>query len=304
MRALRLTGSLQFCVVCEGHWQTDATPRMGKGTSGTVVPFHIVAEGSCWLRVEGKTVELVEGDIVAFPFATGHALGVGDFGALIEPSSDLPPKPWKDIPVLVYGKGSHRMRLLCGYIIFDALNFQPLANALPKLLHARTAGEDANSWLRATVRQMIVEADRRQSGSISMLERLTEILLIELIRHHMLASTPETGWLAVMSDEHLGACLTAIHDNPSGTWTISSLAKLAGMSRTALVEQFRTKLSVSPMRYVREWRLHLAAQELRGSRKPITRIAEDAGYGTEAAFNRAFAKTYGAPPAKWRSRQI
>ena len=81
---------------------------------------------------------------------------------------------------------------------------------------------------------------------------------------------------------------------------MQDLSSAAGLSRSTLTERFETMLDTSPMRYVRDWRLYLASVSLRTTAKAIAAIAYDAGYGTEAAFNRAFARAYGAPPAAWR----
>src|SRR5687767_2599657 len=105
LKSVRISGSLQFCVQAAGTWRTDGAPRLGRMARGAVpaIPFHVVASGRCWLRIEDRRLDLDEGDVVAFPFATGHALGVGDGGPLIDPVGDLPPRPWGDVPTLRYG---------------------------------------------------------------------------------------------------------------------------------------------------------------------------------------------------------
>ena len=134
-----------------------------------------------------------------------------------------------------------------------------------------------------------------------MLERLTEITFIELLRQQIGSSKPDaTGWLAALGDPALGRCLAMIHDDPKRSWTLEVLAASSGLSRSALNERFETVLDTSPMRYVREWRLHLASVALGTTAKSIGTIADEAGYGTEAAFNRAFSRAYGIPPAAWR----
>jgi AraC-like DNA-binding protein len=54
------------------------------------------------------------------------------------------------------------------------------------------------------------------------------------------------------------------------------------------------------MRYLARWRLALAAQSLRAGRDSVGRVAERAGYDSEAAFSRAFKREFGMPPAGWR----
>ena len=134
--------------------------------------------------------------MVAFPFGTGHQLGAGSGGRLILPAADLPPKPWREIPVLRYGNEPQRVRLLCGYLQCDALNFRPLRNALPTLLHVSTPHAHNAAWLRATIDQIVDEVDSPRSGGLSMLERLTEISFIELLRHRIIAAHSQraAGW--------------------------------------------------------------------------------------------------------------
>jgi AraC-like DNA-binding protein len=302
LRTIRLSGSLQFCVMPTGAWQTDAEPSLARAAGGPshAIPFHIMVEGSCWLKMDGQESILVAGDVAAFPFGTGHQLGAGTNGRLITPMQDLPPMPWREIPVLRYGEGSKRVRLLCGFLQCDAMNFRPLRNALPPLLHVRTRGAAGTEWLSATIGQIVAEVDRPRTGSLSMLERLTEITFIEILRHRIITAGTQAGWLAALADPSLGRCLALIHDDPKRDWSVPTLSTASGLSRSTLAERFEAMLQTSPMRYVRDWRLCLASMTLSSTSKSISKVADDAGYGTEAAFNRAFARAYGLPPAAWR----
>lgn len=220
---------------------------------------------------------------------------------MVTPVKDLPPKPWRDIPVLKYGNGPGTVRLLCGFLQCDTLVFRPLRNALPALIHVQTEGVADAKWLRAAIRQMVAEVDHARAGGALILERLTEIVFIELLRHWMASSqAPPTGWLAALADLSLGRCLSLIHGEPRREWSVQELSKASGLSRSVLAERFESMLETSPMRYVRDWRLCLASLALRTTSRPIAAIAFGAGYGAEAAFNRAFARLYGAPPAAWR----
>ncbi len=303
LRTLRLTGTRQFCMTAEGAWQTDDRARLGsqKANRTSALPFHIVAEGTCWLKIEDVTATLREGDIVAFPFTTGHQLGAGSGGPTIVPTNDLPTVPWRELPVLHYGAGAERTRLLCGYLELDRLSYQPLQAALPRFIHVQTAHLPADAWLAATVRQMVSEADNPRFGGFSMLERLTEVLFIELIRHHLAdAAVEATGLVAALRDPGIARCLALIHADPGAPRSLTELAAASGLSRSVFAERFQTLLGKTPISYVRDWRLHLASLDLALSQKTILAVAQDAGYGTEAAFSRAFARSYGSPPARWR----
>ncbi|OWV77117.1 AraC family transcriptional regulator [Rhizobium sp. R339] len=305
---IRLSGSLQFCFMPTGDWQTDAAPSLAAlsaRASGTM-PFHIVVAGRCWLKVEAEVTDLEAGDVLVFPFGTGHQLGAGRDGMLVLPTRDLPQKPWREIPVLRYGAESEGVRLLCGYLQWEGLSFGPLRQALPKLIHVRTRAANESDWdgdwLRATIRQMTDEVDRPRAGGVSMLPRLTEIIFIEILRHQIMMAAPHaTGWLAALADPALSRCLSLIHDDPHRDWSLDELAACAGLSRSALADRFQSILATSPIRYIRDWRLTLASMALTTSTQPIAAIAYDAGYATEAAFNRAFSRAFGTPPAAWRA---
>ena len=198
LRNIRLSGSLQFCFMPSGDWQTDAAPslaKMGAAASSTI-PFHIVVEGSCWLRMEGVEAVLEEGDVVAFPFGTGHQLGAGKDGILVAPVTDLPPKPWRALPVLRYGEELAAYGFCAAISIAMSSIFAPCAMPCRRCFMSRTRESREAGWLKATIDQIVAEVDAPRTGGLSMLERLTEVTFIELLRHQMLAvgRAPVAGW--------------------------------------------------------------------------------------------------------------
>jgi AraC-like DNA-binding protein len=305
LTAVRIAGSLQFCVHAAGQWQTDGAPRLGNlsRTAMPAIPFHVVANGSCWVHVEDRHLDLEEGDVVAFPFATGHALGAGAAGTLICPVDDLPPRPWSEVPVLRYGVGTLTTRLLCGFVSLEAMNFQPLREALPVVMRIKSRDPGTGALVRSAVQSLIAEADARSPGGTSVVERLTEIILIELLRSEVMASRGAArGLLAGMTEPTVAKALASMHASPQAHWTLASLAKASATSRSVLSDRFGSTMGKSPMRYLREWRLFLASNALAHNAMPISRIAEEAGYDTEAAFSRAFSRLHGMPPARWRAQ--
>lgn len=290
---------MQYCYMPSGDWITDATP--GPYKPRDAIGFHIMAGGSCWLEIDGKRTVLNKGDVAAFPFGTPHWIGAGTDGRLIDPGGDLPPAPWPEIPILQYGNRENQVRILCGYIQCEAMRFGPFRDLLPKFIHVRTLEGDGADWLAATIEQIVAEVDVPKRGGTSVLERLTEVTFIEILRRAFLRDeTAATGWLAAIRDPALARCLALLHDDPKRDWTIEILAKAAGLSRSALTKHFTTVLDVSPMRYLRDWRLYLASVELKLVHKPLIDVALEAGYASEAAFSRAFARHFGVPPAEWR----
>jgi AraC-like DNA-binding protein len=299
LRRIRISGSLQYCFMPSGNWITDASPAPFRPANA--MGFHIVAQGTCWIELDGKRTVLEEGDIAAFPFGTPHFIGGGENGRLLDPGNDLPPRPWREIPVLRYGEDRPATRILCGYIQCDAMNFRPFKRILPTFIHTHTAAAQPADWLAATLAQIVKEVDQPVRGGSSVLERLTEVVFMEVLRRQFLQTEAgSTGWLAAITDPTLGRSLTLIHAEPQRDWTLATLAKEAGVSRSVLTERFEVLLETSPIRYLRDWRLYLASIQLSTTDKGIAAIADESCYGTEAAFSRAFSRSFGLPPAQWR----
>jgi len=101
-------------------------------------------------------------------------------------------------------------------------------------------------------------------------------------------------------DPDVGKALTLLHNRPAHPWTVADLAREVGLSRTVLAERFRHFLGEPPMAYLTRWRLGLGARALMSTSHSVAQIAFDAGYESEAAFNRAFKREYGVPPARYR----
>ncbi len=284
-----------------GDWTTDATPAPWRPKDA--IGFHIVAAGPCWVDLDGERTSLQAGDIAAFPFGTPHVLGAGNGGRLIDPGGDLPAQPWPTTPILTYPAAGPQVRILCGYVQCEATAFAPFRTVLPKFIHIRTTGDGAADWLSGTVAQIVAEVDQPQPGGGPVLERLTELAFLEILRrqfHTPIQFGAPHGWLAAILDPALSRGLLALHADPRRDWSLAEIAQEGGLSRSALVSRFAAVIGTSPMRYLRDWRLFLAAQELAATQRPIIAIATEAGYGTEAAFTRAFARGLGLPPAEWR----
>ena len=137
-----------------------------------------------------------------------------------------------------------------------------------------------------------------------MLAKLSEVLFIEVLRLYVNEqSAGRSGWLAGVGDRIVGAALNAVHARPAHAWTLEELAQAAATSRSVLAERFAALVGSTPMQYLTQWRMLLAANLLCGSNAPLARIAEDVGYQTDTAFSRAFRREYGTPPAAWRRTQ-
>jgi transcriptional regulator GlxA family with amidase domain len=159
----------------------------------------------------------------------------------------------------------------------------------------------AGHWLEGSLLHLVDEASSNRAGSDAMLAKVSEALFVDMLRRYV-AGLPEhqTGWLAGARDPVVSKSLAILHNRVDHPWTIAELAEAVGISRTALVDRFDKYLSEPPMAYLTRWRLQLAAQALTTTARGVADIAAEVGYESEAAFNRAFKRLFGTPPARYR----
>ena len=158
-------------------------------------------------------------------------------------------------------------------------------------------------WLNTTLYYLIKEAQTENSSSQLILGRLTELMFVEVLRRYMLELAPgQKGWLAALKDPFVSRAINQLHAQPARAWTVEELARDAGVSRSALAGRFTDLIGESPMRYLTNWRIHLAKQLLSEGHHSMAEVAERVGYESEYAFNRAFKRQVGRPPAAWRKK--
>jgi transcriptional regulator GlxA family with amidase domain len=133
------------------------------------------------------------------------------------------------------------------------------------------------------------------------MKRLPELVLVDVLRAH-LATAPagDRGWLAALHDPVLAPALALLHGEPDVSWTVAEVAQRVAVSRSVLDERFRSVLGRSPIRYLTEWRIHLAADLLATTDLTVVVIARRVGYASEEAFSRAFKRARGLSPSHWR----
>ena len=112
------------------------------------------------------------------------------------------------------------------------------------------------------------------------------------------------GWLAGVNDPYVGKALRLLHTNPIHDWTVDDLAREVAVSRSVLAQRFTELVGEAPMRYLANWRMQLAKQMMREGARNIRDVATRVGYDSEAAFNRAFKRATGSPPAAWRKSAL
>jgi AraC-like DNA-binding protein len=270
-----------------------------------IVYFHYLAEGSCKLRLADGTevLEATAGDLVLFPQDEHHLLGSDLHLAPVETSSLMDPDsdPATELLQMRHGGDGAATRFVCGYLACSRSMCRLLFDALPRLIIIPTGDGPASLLMRELLSVGVRESSVASPGAESMLAKLSGLMFVEAMRTYVASMPPGgKGWLAGVHDTQIGRALTLLHEQPARDWSVDELAGEAGISRSALAQRFTDVIGQPPMQYLTRWRLSLAAEHLRNSGRAIATIAEDAGYESEAAFNRAFKREFGVPPASWR----
>ncbi len=133
-----------------------------------------------------------------------------------------------------------------------------------------------------------------------MLRRLADVLFIQAVRLHADDDNEAAGWLRGLADARVGRALALLHERHAEPWTLDTLAREVGTSRTLLAVRFRELVGEPPMAYLTRWRITRAANLLHGARQPLARVAEQVGYRSDAVFSRAFRRITGHTPRQWR----
>jgi AraC-like DNA-binding protein len=263
--------------------------------------FHFVAEGAAWLLAGGAPVALGRGDMAFVLRGRRHAIASDPRARTVALESlSLSPLGHASASVVHGGRGASSL-LLCGKTRFSP-DDHPLHDALPPVIIHRDAA-DRSAFQQLAIATMRQEAATMGPGSDTFLTRLAELLFIEAVRGWMQGQAGrQAGWLTALQDERLGRVLALLHRDPACPHTIATLAAHAGMSKSVFCERFRATVGTPPLRYATRLRMALAAQLLREPGATTAGVAERLGYGSEAAFGRAFKRHLGTAPGAVRRR--
>ncbi len=243
--------------------------------------LHIVEEGELVLRIDGDphAERVSRGDVILIPRGDAHHI------------SDAPERdPAAPAPA----------RWLCGTFTIGDPQASHLLARLPAVIILRDARGEALEGLDVARRMLLIEMRSPSQGSAVMVARILDLLFIQILRVSAAGTDAEPNWLAGALDPQIGLALSAIHRDTGHDWTVEELARACSLSRSAFAARFAARVGKPPATYLAHVRLDAATDLLRGTSLPVTLIAENVGYTSEAAFSRAFKRRYGMPPARWR----
>lgn len=283
----------------------DVAPALAPGGEHIVI-FHLLTEGTAVVRMEGEPdLPLVAGDIVIIPHGDTYTISHGSPAKLREGGASIERYLAGGLTTTCYGGGGEQANFICGYFGCERGALRVFLAGLPRMIKINVRGDASGEWLETSIQHLVTEAAGHRPGGTVLLSKMAEALFVEALRRYMTGiSQDQTGWLAGARDPLVGAALALIHRKPRQAWTLPELAAEAGTSRSVLSGRFAHFLGDSPMNYLARWRLQLAAQMLHGDRKTMLQVAMDVGYESEAAFNRAFKREFGLPPAQYRKAII
>ncbi len=297
LQDLRLTGGFYCHSELYAPWGMDFPDR-------DWASFHFVAEGRCCVLLDDKKIVLEAGDFILMPLGRAHGLAdrENSHRAKFETLKldSIAPNATR---LRVEGRGE-RSILICGGARFSGPTAHPLLSHLPELILVRKETRAEFDWLRPTLEAMAHEVSSSRPGSAAVMTRLADILVIQAVRTWAASgSMAAQGWLAALRDPQVGRSLALMHREPGKDWDIEGLAREVGMSRAVFAERFALMVGQPPKHYLTRWRMHLASHWLQEERLNLAQVAERLGYGSEAAFSRAFKRHYGESPGGHRRRE-
>ena len=302
LKTMRVSGSFYFRTHFSPPWSV-AIP-----VNGNVTRYHLVVRGSCTLKVADSesSVRLEQGDLILVTGGAAHELSDGSGTAeTLSVDQLVTAAQFDGTGPLVFGKqnGTPATELVCGHADFEPERGGLLLDSLPPLIHVRSSEIAGYGWLASAMNSITREAYDQQPGTVALVSRIAEVIFIQTVRFYAQSAEDTTGIFAALQDRYVRRALHAIHVDVARCWTIDSLARAAGTSRTILAERMRDLLGMPPISYLTRWRLELAHEALSDGLKPIPEIAESVGYNSLSAFSRAFKKQFGRNPGAFRRQR-
>lgn len=268
---------------------------------GPFAQFHIVTKGQCVLRTKNESIQLFRGDIIVFPFGASHWLA-SDENTKLYNGQEV-------VQSILSGKSLFEgdnlsTTLVCGHFDFDRNIDHPFIKELPSMIKISESDIKQFYWLKNITDLVIYEAEKEQSGSNIIINKLGEILFIHTLRAFIENNKLKSGFIAAIQDERISRALKVVHTSPENDWQLEKLAQIAGMSRTSFTNRFKMLVGETPFNYLTQWRILQAKELLTEHNLSVGEIAVQVGYQSEAAFNRVFKKRVEQTPLKFRQNVL
>lgn len=286
---MRLRGTVFFRSELAAPWGLSLEPA-------GVPRFHIALSGSCFVGASnGLPLNVSEMDIVMLPNGKEHWIADQPGRALV-PSKRAGEACELDAPLFQVGKITNR--LMCGLVQFDTEMAHPILDTFPDVLHLTGIEQSDSIWLLVLSIEAEVVKSKGSGGRI--VDKLTEVLTLQLLSRYVAEYKEMTGFLAALNDRRVLRALTLIHQQPAVDWSLTSLGTQTGMSRATLIRNFETSVGLSPIAYLVNWRLVKAYNLVKYSTETLEQIAESVGFKSASTLNKSFKRRYGRTPSNLR----
>jgi len=299
LRVLRLRGSLYFDACFCAPWGMQVS-------HSSHASFHIIVKGDAWLKLGSQAVpiKLQAGDIVLFPTSAAHTISDQLDSQCINGEEVV--AAYQNQQPLFAAKNTEstqqEFNIICGYVEFDRALSHPFLKNLPELIHIDKQLRSRFKWLDSAIEQIVLETSEQQPGGTVLIDRFTEILFIQMIRSYAQMQLTQHSYFSALLDNQLCTALSLMHNAPNKNWSVELLAGEVAMSRSAFYARFNDYIGVPPMKYLFEWRMLQAKQKIESSQKTLSLVAEEVGYQSDSAFQKAFKRFFSYTPASLRKK--
>jgi AraC-like DNA-binding protein len=309
LRVVRLTGGVFLEAEFSAPW--SVTSHVGPedcqnllADPARIIGFHYVISGTLLLQIgRDPAVEVHGGSIVLLPRNDPHTLASRRGLKPVSGDKLVEMDPAGGLARIRHGGGGDVTRIVCGFVGSEA-DCHPLIDALPSTLVLDLNGKAAGEWIFSSFRYAAQELATARAGSATVLSKLSELMFVEAVRCYLDAlPADQRGWLAGLRDPAVGKALALLHSELARPWTAEELARQVYLSRSTFADRFTALIGAPPMTYLARWRMQVASQRLRESRRSVAEISSDVGYESEIAFARAFKRQFSVSPAQWRKEK-
>lgn len=290
LETLRFRGSIFF--------RSDLAAPWGMSLDEADIPrFHIAMSGSCYVGSDSVApINVKHMDIVMLPSGRSHWIA-DQPGRKLIPSQQAGEACELGNPL--FQNGEITQSLMCGLVNYDQASSHPILDSLPQVLHFPKLTSQDPIWM--TVMLIESEMQRTRSKGSSIVDRLTEVLFLQLLNRYVYKNQQLSGFFAGLRDKRIHSALTLIHQEPEFNWSIAALGERVGMSRATLVRHFQSSIGLAPMAYIINWPMMKAYNLIKHSNDSLDQVAEQVGFASARTLSKAFQRQYSCTPSELRN---
>jgi AraC-like DNA-binding protein len=265
--------------------------------------FHLIEQGNCWFSLPSvpSGIALEKGDLLLLPHGSPYEMS-DDVGTPAIPLTEIVGDSHGSARTrLEYGGSGPQTNIICGSFEFRGPQAHAFLSVLPEWIRVHQRSGYANEWLTTTMRYLQQEIRSPELGSDMIITSLVDVLFVQAVRTWLMEQPSGAGgWLGALRDPTIGPALGLIHRSPHKPWTVPRLAREVGMSRSPFASRFAASVGMTPMSYLKRWRLQLATRLLQNPVLTLSAVSERVGYESVEAFSRVFRREFGIAPGQYR----